>query len=60
MYESEIYSKSIQEDIPEEILHKFHATYNTISKRSLLHWSEHCSECAMPDYFKNPKKNIRT
>lgn len=52
MYESEIYSNSIQEDIPEEILHKFHATYNTISKRSLLHWSEHCSECAMPDCFK--------
>lgn len=52
MYESEVYIKTIQGDLPHEIWKKFSDTYSDIKSRSILHWTEHCTECAMPTCFK--------
>ncbi len=52
MYESEVYIKTIQENLPQEIWEKFSDTYRGIKHRSMLHWTEHCTECAMPSCFK--------
>lgn len=52
MYESEIYLKKVQEKFPEDVSNKFKETFNSIKSRSVLHWTEHCTECAMPDCFK--------
>ncbi|GAA3636586.1 HAD-IIIC family phosphatase [Flavivirga jejuensis] len=52
MYESEVYIKTTQENLPEEIWEKFSDTYKDIKSRSILHWTEHCTECAMPTCFK--------
>jgi hypothetical protein len=51
MYESEIYIKSIKEHLPENVESAFKNTIKEIELRSLLHWSEHCTECAMPKCF---------
>ncbi len=52
MYESEVYLKYIVEQIPEEIHKEFVKTYSSIENLSFLHWTEHCTECAMPQCFK--------
>lgn len=52
MHESEVYIKSIKEHLPAEILNNFNNTLNSIKSRSVLHWAEHCTECAMPACFK--------
>lgn len=51
MYESEVYLKYVKSEIPDEILSCFLETYSNLSKTSVLHWSEHCTECAMPQCF---------
>ncbi|AUP80291.1 HAD-IIIC family phosphatase [Flavivirga eckloniae] len=52
MYESEVYIKTIQDNLPHEVWKQFSDTYRDIKRRSLLHWTEHCTECAMPTCFK--------
>jgi len=52
MYESEIDLKYVDADIPDEIWNRFSETYKSIKKTSFLHWSEHCTECAIPHCFK--------
>ncbi|MFI0428393.1 HAD-IIIC family phosphatase [Mariniflexile sp. HMF6888] len=52
MYESEVYIKTIQENLPHDIWKKFSDTYKGIKCRSMLHWTEHCTECSMPACFK--------
>ncbi|WP_194774714.1 HAD-IIIC family phosphatase [Pararhodonellum marinum] len=52
MFESEIYIKAVKETLPSEIVKKFTDTMLSIEKRSVLHWTEHCTECAMPACFK--------
>ncbi|MFT7035752.1 MAG: FkbH-like protein [Cyclobacteriaceae bacterium] len=52
MYESEIYSKSLNQDLSSEVLDDFVKTLSSIDKRSVLQWTEHCTECAMPSCFK--------
>lgn len=51
MYETEIYLKSITENLPSSVWESFSATQERIKKRSVLHWTEHCTECAMPACF---------
>ncbi|NMH87731.1 HAD-IIIC family phosphatase [Flavivirga algicola] len=51
MYESEVYIKATQGNLPQEIWKKFSETYGSIKSRSMLHWTEHCTECAMPSCF---------
>ena len=52
MYESEVYIKTIQGNLPHEICKKFSDTYGDIKSRSMLHWTEHCTECSIPTCFK--------
>lgn len=52
MYESEVYIKRIKENLPQEVYREFSETYSNIIARSILHWSEHCTECSMPTCFK--------
>ncbi len=52
MYESEVYLKSVQETLPQGVYDKFLSTYNSIQERSILHWTEHCTECSIPHCFK--------
>lgn len=52
MYESEIYLQTSQDILPDAIYQEFLKTHQAIQKRSILHWSEHCTECAMPECFK--------
>ncbi|MGA1978279.1 MAG: HAD-IIIC family phosphatase [Bacteroidales bacterium] len=52
MYETEIYNKTVRENLPDEILNQFINTLNSINSRSILHWTEHCTECSMPACFK--------
>ena len=51
MYESEVYLKYVEGSIPNEVLSNFSETYNSLKEMSFLHWSEHCTECAMPQCF---------
>ncbi|UXX81220.1 HAD-IIIC family phosphatase [Reichenbachiella carrageenanivorans] len=51
MYETEIYLKSITENLPSDVWESFFDTQQSIKKRSVLHWTEHCTECAMPACF---------
>jgi len=53
MYESEIYIKLIQESLPGDVLKSFRETSKNLELCSLLHWSEHCTECSMPQCFKS-------
>lgn len=52
MYESEIYFKKANEELPSDILKEFVQTDASITHKSILHWSEHCTECAMPKCYK--------
>lgn len=52
MYETEIYINTIKESLPEKIVKAFLNTQDLIVEKSTLHWSEHCTECAMPQCFK--------
>lgn len=52
MYESEIYIEKVQEKLPQDVFAKFKETAESVKLRSVLHWTEHCTECAMPDCFK--------
>ncbi|MEC7754119.1 MAG: HAD-IIIC family phosphatase [Bacteroidota bacterium] len=52
MFESEIYSKSSKGNLPEDITKCFQETQKAILKKSILNWTEHCTECAMPACFK--------
>ena len=52
MYETEIYNKTVRESLPDEILNQFISTLDSIKLRSILHWTEHCTECSMPACFK--------
>lgn len=51
MYESEVYLKYVEEDIPDGVLNRFAETYRSLKTMSILHWSEHCTECTMPQCF---------
>ncbi|MGI5913607.1 MAG: HAD-IIIC family phosphatase [Bacteroidales bacterium] len=51
MYESEVYLKYVQGDIPNEVFGKFFDTYYGVKKMSILHWTEHCTECSMPNCY---------
>jgi len=51
MYESEIYIRSIDDRLPDNVIDDFNETLNSIELRSILHWSEHCTECSMPLCF---------
>jgi len=51
MYESEIYLKYAKAGISDKVLSYFSETYSSLIKMSALHWSEHCTECAMPQCF---------
>mgnify|MGYP001791385811 CR=1 FL=1 len=51
MYESEVYLKYVKSDIPEKVMNSFSETYHSLKKTSALHWTEHCTECAMPQCF---------
>ena len=52
MYESEIYpGKGVQAKLPEEALKQSRELRGRIVKRSILHWSEHCTECAIPSCY---------
>lgn len=52
MFESEVYSQIGKSDLPEKVISTFQETRNSVKQRSLLHWTEHCTECAMPSCFK--------
>jgi len=52
MYESEIYNRVVRENLPDNVLQEFANTLDTIKTRSILHWTEHCTECTMPACFK--------
>ncbi len=52
MFESEIYYKTHIEDLPIAVRKKFEETLAQVELRSVLHWTEHCTECAMPACFK--------
>ncbi len=52
MYETEIYNKTVRENLPDDILNKFINTLDSVKTRSILHWTEHCTECSMPACFK--------
>jgi FkbH-like protein len=51
MYESEVYPFKHVEKLPETVVESLVNTNNSITKRSLLHWTEHCTECAIPDCY---------
>ena len=51
MIETELYLQILQEKLPEQIISQFEETHNSVVKKSALHWSEHCTECAMPGCF---------
>jgi len=52
MYESEIYLKKQKETLPKEMVKEFLCSQDEIQSISVLHWSEHCTECAMPECYK--------
>lgn len=52
MYESEANIKVLNKsEIPSKILNKFSILKSTIISKSILPWSEHCTECAAPDCY---------
>src|SRR5579863_1512962 len=52
MYESEINGKVEQADqIPGEVLKAFAASRGVVSMRTVLPWSEHCTECVWPTCY---------
>jgi len=51
MYESEIYIRTVQENLPNDVLNQFKNTLGSIKSRSILHWAEHCTECSIPTCF---------
>ncbi|MEO9803893.1 MAG: HAD-IIIC family phosphatase [Reichenbachiella sp.] len=52
MYETEVYIKSVKENLPQEVWDGFLNISKRIERRSILHWTEHCTECSMPECFK--------
>jgi hypothetical protein len=52
MYESEIYNVFLNHSIADSIKEQFDKTNKDVDLCSILHWSEHCTECAMPTCFK--------
>ena len=54
MYESDIYDKEItSENFPDIMLDKIMRLREILSGRSLIRWSEHCTECAYPECYKS-------
>ncbi len=51
MYETEVYLKTIQENLPQQVIDEFAKTYDEVKLMSFLHWTEHCVECSMPSCF---------
>ncbi|MEW4925079.1 HAD-IIIC family phosphatase [Algibacter sp. 2305UL17-15] len=51
MYETEVYIKTVQENLPQQVFNEFLNTYQEVKSMSMLHWTEHCTECAMPTCF---------
>lgn len=52
MYQSEINNKvEAADQIPTEIKKEFAASRNTVSLRTVLPWSEHCTECVWPTCY---------
>lgn len=54
MFESEVYQgfEKLTGQLPAEVVAEFKRTTSLILYQSVLHWSEHCTECAMPECFK--------
>jgi FkbH-like protein len=52
MYESEINGKVEEADqIPDEVLKAFATSRDVVSMRTVLPWSEHCTECVWPTCY---------
>jgi FkbH-like protein len=52
MYESEAnYIVGDIRELPEDILQRFRESRATVTKRSLIPWSEHCTECVWPTCY---------
>jgi FkbH-like protein len=52
MYETEANTKKESSDqIPADILAKFRQLGNAVSERTVLPWSEHCTECVWPTCY---------
>jgi FkbH-like protein len=51
VYESEVYKDLISETLPPDVLARFAETHRSVEMRSLLNWSEHCTECAIPSCY---------
>lgn len=52
MIESEVYPKINPLDLDPRVVAEFKKTKSEVKLQSILHWTEHCTECAMPDCFK--------
>ena len=53
MYETESDNvRDSRNQIPQEVWHQFETDLPAITHRSLLRWSEHCTECALPDCYR--------
>ena len=53
MFESEVYPgfEKVSDHLPAPIAEQFAETARTIEYLSSLHWSEHCTECAIPECY---------
>ena len=52
MYESEANRVTASShEIPEDILARFTESRNTVQKRTLIPWGEHCTECVWPTCY---------
>lgn len=52
MYETEVNQKTQSaEQIPSEVLWQFHHSDGAIIERTILPWSEHCTECVWPTCY---------
>jgi len=52
MYESEAnYIIGDAAELPSEVLERFRESRSTVTKRSIIPWSEHCTECVWPTCY---------
>jgi FkbH-like protein len=54
MFESEINTAtSVSDEIPAEVLLRFAESRNTVTRKTLIPWSEHCTECVWPTCYQS-------
>src|ERR1017187_3121427 len=52
MHESEAnYLIALQSELPLDVLAQFRESRSTVSKRTLIPWGEHCTECVWPTCY---------